>query len=591
MSDANYSDVLIAGGGPAGSTLAAKLLKETTLSVRIIEKEEFPRDHIGESFASPAVPCMTESGVLEKVLKSGCSIKKYGGYYSWGQPQPAASFFRHRNWEQDGVRRWSMHVNRADFDNVLLEHARSSGAMIANNERVVSSDGDSCKISVKTDKGSTYHCRYFVDASGRSTKINKNSRLWLSKYKNVAVWAHFRNGKNAQSINAEWNIFHKSDLSPIACFAFELGWCWYIPIPIRKSDGSIEQVHSIGIVTEATAINAPASRLRSMTGFTDAIRNIDQLSDLIVDAKPIYTDLHFASNYSMIRNEMANYRERTLTIGDASFFVDPLFSSGVSFSMLQAMSACELIKATEATSFSESEKLELWDDYTIHWRRTAQSFSMGIDQWYAAISDRFPTSMYWADRAEIDRSKVLLDNFSWLLDTDFNTDLMQVITEGSGSLSVLHPEGSIRVAIQELGELDPPVGARVRLPDDYQLCESVVLHHSAPPKDNKSTVWENARYWKDPVDQQHAVSRIFSQPIRCYRLTNKRPNSGLSAKDLVIVDLTEVKHRFLQKLLTYEWFQLDQLQKTLDSECWSIVQRLIAADILESEEMLEASTL
>ena len=123
-------DVVIMGGGPAGSTLAALLAGKHGRRVAVFEKEQFPREHIGESFAHPLIPVLEESGALAKVLASDCWVKKYGGIFRWDAANPSTAFFDHANWLGDGVHRWAMHVDRAEFDDILLRHAADCGAEV-----------------------------------------------------------------------------------------------------------------------------------------------------------------------------------------------------------------------------------------------------------------------------------------------------------------------------------------------------------------------------------------------------------------------------------------------------------------------------
>ena len=132
MSDYNEKvyDVAIVGGGPAGATLGARLARETNLSVVIFEAEFFPRDHIGETFVHTIVPSLQESGALPKVMASECYVKKGGGFYSWDPKRPWSTFFEHALHERDGYFRWAIHCNRPEFDHILLNHAKDSGAEV-----------------------------------------------------------------------------------------------------------------------------------------------------------------------------------------------------------------------------------------------------------------------------------------------------------------------------------------------------------------------------------------------------------------------------------------------------------------------------
>jgi hypothetical protein len=269
-----HFDVVIMGGGPAGATLGALLARQSALSVCILEKEVFPRDHIGESFAHPLIPVLEESGALEKVLASDCWVKKYGGIFNWDRAEPRVAFFDHANWANDGVHRWAMHVNRAEFDHILLDHAADSGVEVRQGTAVSAfrSTGDGCEVTLRD--GTRISGGWFVDASGRRNSIiTKQKRSWLSGYRNIAIWQHFVGGTPLQDLPEDWNVFHGPGFSPIGCFAFPDGWCWYIPVP-KVVGGRRRITHSIGIVTIPAVLKEPGKDFTDQAVFLDAIRHV-----------------------------------------------------------------------------------------------------------------------------------------------------------------------------------------------------------------------------------------------------------------------------------------------------------------------------
>jgi len=518
-------DVVIMGGGPAGATLGARVARETNLRVAIFEAEFFPRDHIGESFVHTIVPSLQESGALSKVLASECWVKKYGGYYAWSE-HPWSTLFDHALQERDGYLRWAIHCNRPEFDHILLEHARSAGAEVHEGSEVVSVERRGDRTLVRLRDGREVSAKLFVNCSGRtgSTTIT-GEKAFLSQYRNIAVWNHVVGAKPAQVLPGDWNIFRERNVSPIGSFMFEDGWFWFIPVP-KVVQGKRVRTHSLGMVTDPGILNKPGKRYTDPEVFMRTARSVPFLGELLQDAELVSDKFLTATNYSRISERMCDFDLGEIRIGDAAYFVDPLFSSGVHFALLHAGAALVLIKATLAGEGNLSEPLlrDLWADYNGMLSTIARGFSLGIDQWYNEIANERPNSVYWSRRTETPTFAARSETFAGLVNGSIHGDLLQVITKGSNSIAALGAEGAMRRAYQMLEDREPSPDTIVRLRPDVRLRESVTLE--APPVvDGKPVAFIHGPYWDDPVGRAHEVRPVFPGPIPCHRFCTDDPSN------------------------------------------------------------------
>src|SRR5512135_2458613 len=158
-------DVVVIGGGPAGST-AAGFLAQTGARVLLLEKEHFPRYHIGESLLSATLPILDALGVTPAIEEAGF-IRKPGGTFVWGrQAEPWSFFFR----EDPGGRSHAFHVVRSQFDEILLRHAAQQGVEVREGCRVQSLSYDGRNhVTAVDDHGAvvTAAATYLIDASGQ----------------------------------------------------------------------------------------------------------------------------------------------------------------------------------------------------------------------------------------------------------------------------------------------------------------------------------------------------------------------------------------------------------------------------------------
>ncbi len=518
-------DVVIMGGGPAGSTLAALVKRKSGLSVLVLEGERFPREHIGESLVHACLPVFEEAGALGKILASECWIQKFGGIFAWDAERPAVTFFDQPNWLEDGVHRWAIHVDRAEFDQILLDNARDQGAEVVENVRVRSytPGADGRGGVVELSDGRTVAARVFVDASGRSSQVATRRRpAFLSEYKNVAIWNHFLNCKPAQSLEADWNIFRAEDLSPIACVAFEDGWAWYIPV--RKIvNGERVTTYSIGIVTDPSVLKDPAKNYLDPQVFNDTIRSIRLIEELTRDAVPLRDELQVVTNYSMIQERFCDFAERWLLVGDAAYFVDPLFSSGVTFASGMASTAELLIRTTLADETSP-DLPRMWHDYDREWHDIARSFALAIDQWYHSIAVNHPASIYWKVRRNTELDLGIRDaSFQGLVDAAITPDLLQILTKGSFDARDLDAEGPFVRMLAELAQSEPSPDAVIELRPGVTCADGETLAIPAfkasmlPPWATAEERRAAADYWRNLRDNPVPLPSPQDTTIPCLR--------------------------------------------------------------------------
>jgi flavin-dependent dehydrogenase len=418
------------GGGPGGATLGALLGRRTKLSVTLVEKERFPREHIGESFIARLTVLLERSGALPKILASDCWIRKAGGFFDWDpKVDPYTLFFAHDAQQKDGIPRWALHVNRSEFDALLLDHARDSGVDVLSGTAVRDVTIHDGFTRVLLEGGDEIDCRVFVDASGRPTSVLGVPRAYLSSYRNIALWNHFVGCESAQTLSGEWNIFRDKDLSPAGNIACRDGWFWYIPV--RKLwNGERILTHSVGLVTDPSLLKRPGSDFTDVGTFLEKCRETPRLRELMVGARPLSDTMSTATNYSMISEQLCSFDGRWMLLGDAAFFVDPLFSSGVTLAVSEAFSAAFVIEATFDPAMPELHQRDLWADYHSRYRITADRLASMIDQWYHAVGRIHPDSVYtrlrgsWPERDGRDAT------FSTLLDLSILDALLDLSIPG-----------------------------------------------------------------------------------------------------------------------------------------------------------------
>jgi flavin-dependent dehydrogenase len=316
------SDVLIAGGGPAGSTIAA-LLARKGLSVALMERDRHPRFHIGESLLPMNMPILDRLGLSERVAEIG--VKKLGADFP-ADNERGYNVFR---FERCLNPTWpfAYQVRREEFDKMLFDHATASGARTVQGARVarVVIDDTGVTADVTVDGVTrTHRARYMVDATGRDTLLGSQMRLKRRNpsHQSAALFAHFRGVERRPG----------DDAGNVSVYRFEHGWIWMIPL----RDGCV----SVGAVCSPEYLkqrDVPKDQFLMQT-----LRSVPDVWKRMTNAE-LTGNLHATGNYSYSCTRMAG--RNWLMVGDAYAFLDPIFSTGVFLAMHTAELAADVIQA------------------------------------------------------------------------------------------------------------------------------------------------------------------------------------------------------------------------------------------------------
>jgi flavin-dependent dehydrogenase len=307
-------DVLVIGGGPAGSTIGA-LLAQQGHKVVVLEKEHHPRFHIGESLLPANLALFAKLGVGQAVKDIG--IQKWGAeFVSPWHANKSETFQFADAWDKSMP--FSYQVRRSEFDDILIRNAARVGAEVIEGCRVrhvaFAPDHSGATVHAQHEDGRTqyWRARFVVDASGRDTLLGKQFDLKRRnrKHNSCALYAHFTGAARHPG----------RDEGNITIFWFDHGWFWLIPL----ADGAT----SIGAVVWPHYLKSRTKPVKDF--FFDTIALCPALAERLAHAT-LSTDVEATGNFSYAcdRTHGPNY----LLIGDAFTFIDPVFSSGVMLAM------------------------------------------------------------------------------------------------------------------------------------------------------------------------------------------------------------------------------------------------------------------
>lgn len=320
-------DLLVIGGGPAGSCAAATA-RQHGLRTLVAEKSAFPRFRIGESLLPAGNRALQEIGVWPKVEAAGF-VPKYGAEFhrSDGSEARKVTFSRSLI---PGLDR-TYQVERARFDALLLDHAREMGADVRMKTAVksITSTDRGHRVTLAGPAGDyAVDVPWVIDATGRESALTSVQKRGLDPVpfpKRMAIFSHFHGV--ARAAGAEGGN--------IVVVRLADGWCWLIPIDGERT--------SVGLVTGVATFRAAG--LAPETYFERAVADSPKLRELLRRAAPAMS-FQVTSDYSYFRRDLA--QERLVLAGDAAGFFDPIFSSGVYLALSSGRKAAELVGRAHA---------------------------------------------------------------------------------------------------------------------------------------------------------------------------------------------------------------------------------------------------
>ncbi len=339
-------DVVVAGGGPGGSTVAT-LVAMQGHRVLLLEKEVFPRYQIGESLLPSTVHGVCKMlGVADELAAAGFPVKR-GGTFRWGARPDPWTFSFSVSPRITGASSFAYQVERAKFDQILLTNAKRKGVVVRENSTVtdVLEDGERVTGVRYTDSDGAEHevsATFVIDASGNKSKLYSKvggSRNYSEFFRSLALFGYFEGGKRLPEPYS----------GNILSVAFDSGWFWYIPLS--------DKLTSVGcVVRREDAEKVQGDREKAYQALID---ECPLISEYLSDAQRVtsgnYGELRIRKDYSY--HQTAFWRPGMILVGDAACFVDPVFSSGVHLATYSGLLAARSINSVLAGDLDEKTAL------------------------------------------------------------------------------------------------------------------------------------------------------------------------------------------------------------------------------------------
>lgn len=328
-------DVVVVGGGPAGTAAAGYLAKHGH-SVLVIESESFPRFHIGESLLPLGEYVFDELGCRDKVHAAGFHKKRGAQLRSLCGEHRVVFDFKENKIQPDET----VQVHRAEFDKLMLDHAVSLGAKVATaRARSYERDADGVTVTfgARDEAAQQVRARVLIDASGRTGFVAKTEgvRRPDEVLQKASVYAHFKNVKRDEG--------ERHGDTRIVTLP-NLGWVWWIPLTADLT--------SVGVVLDIDVYKQKdKGDLEAI--FSEAIASAPLAAELLADAERT-SDFRAESGFSYSTERYCG--DRWFLAGDAGSFLDPVWSTGVQMALQGGLESAQAAIAGYLSPSPDAQK-------------------------------------------------------------------------------------------------------------------------------------------------------------------------------------------------------------------------------------------
>lgn len=326
MHDGNSYDAIIIGGGPAGATAAA-VLAQKGRRVAVLEKEKFPRYHIGESLLPYGYFTLERIGVLER-MKSSHFTRKYSVQFVGASGRASVPFYFSQQLDHEASGTWQ--VLRSEFDQLLLDNARDRGAEIIEEttaRELLQSDGAVTGVRSVSKAGEEreFHAPITIDATGRDAfSVSQNGWKVRDPVLNkIALWTYYEGALRDPGID---------EGATTVAYVPEKGWFWYIPLA--------NNIVSVGVVAEKDYLYKDTRD--PATIFHREVQNNAWIEKHLAVGRQ-FGPYRVTGEYSYRSRHCA--ADGLVLVGDAFAFLDPVFSSGVLLALRSGELAADAVDA------------------------------------------------------------------------------------------------------------------------------------------------------------------------------------------------------------------------------------------------------